>query len=98
MPYAPLPSQAKFHNSEAQFIAYIGGFGSGKSLCGAVQTFLTAMRHPGSYGIVTRWSYKELKSTSFKTLTDIIPTPFIHSFDRSDLILRLKNGSVIQGF
>jgi PBSX family phage terminase large subunit len=56
------------------------------------------MRYPGSYGIVTRWSYRELEATSFKTLLDIIPRSFIESHNKSQMLLRLKNGSAIQGF
>jgi hypothetical protein len=96
--YKPLPSQRKFHLSKSRYRAYIGGFGSGKSLCGAVESFLTALRFPGSYGIVTRWSYRELEATSFKTLLDIIPPKFVERFNRSQLLLTLKNGSQIQGF
>jgi hypothetical protein len=96
--YKPLPSQRKFHRSSLPYKAYIGGFGSGKTLCGAVEAFLTAMRYPGSYGIVTRWSYRELEATSFKTLLDIIPPSFIESHNKSQMLLRLKNGSTIQGF
>lgn len=96
--YHPLPSQAKFHHCQDQYKAYIGGFGSGKTLCGAVEAFLSAMRHPQSYGIVTRWSYRELEATSFKTLLDIIPPDFIERFYKNSLLLILKNGSQIQGF
>lgn len=98
VPYKPLPSQKKFHRCPLPYKAYIGGFGSGKTLCGAVESFLTAMRHPGSYGIITRWSYRELEATSFKTLLDIIPPSFIESHNKSQMLVRLKNGSVIQGF
>ena len=98
MDYRPLPSQKKFHLCKKPYKAYIGGFGSGKTLCGAVEAFLTALRHPGSYGIVTRWSYRELEATSFKTLLDIIPPKFIYRFYKNQLLLVLKNGSQIQGF
>jgi PBSX family phage terminase large subunit len=97
-PYRPLPSQGKFHKCEKSYKAYIGGFGSGKTLCGAVEAFLTALRYPGSYGIVTRWSYRELEATSFKTLIDIIPPSFVEKFYKNSLLLILKNGSQIQGF
>jgi PBSX family phage terminase large subunit len=56
------------------------------------------MRFPGSYGIVTRWSYRELEATSFKDLLSIIPPSFIESHNKSQMLIRLKNGSVIQGF
>lgn len=98
MEYQPLPSQRKFHLCKKPKKAYIGGFGSGKTLCGAVEAFLTALKYPGSYGIVTRWSYRELEATSFKTLLDIIPPKFIERFYKNSLLLILKNGSQIQGF
>lgn len=98
VPYQPLPSQSKFHNCVNPYKAYIGGFGSGKTLCGAVEAFLTALKFPGSYGIVTRWSYRELEATSFKCLLDIIPPSFIERQYKNQLLLVLKNGSQLQGF
>jgi len=96
--YQALPSQAKFHQCNAPYKAYIGGFGSGKTLCGAVEAFLTALKYPGTYGIVTRWSYRELEATSFKTLLDIIPPSFIEKQYKNQCLVVLKNGSQIQGF
>lgn len=96
--YKPLPSQAKFHLSEAKFRAYVGGFGSGKSLCGAVESLLTALRYPGSYGIITRWSYRELEATSLKTFLDIIPPAMVEKHYKNSQLIILKNGSQIQGF
>ncbi len=98
VPYQPLPSQGKFHKCDKPYKAYIGGFGSGKTLCGAVEALLTALRYPGTYGIVTRWSYRELEATSFKTLLELIPPSFIEKFYKNSLLLVLKNGSQIQGF
>lgn len=97
-PYRPLPSQAKFHRSEADFKAYIGGFGSGKTLCGAVEAFLTALKYPGSHGVITRWSYRELEATSFKDFLSIVPPGFVERHYKNTNLVVFKNGSTVRAF
>src|SRR5436190_1472951 len=91
-PYAPLPAQAGFHGDGSKFRSYIGCFGSGKTLCGAVEALWTTLENPGSYGIITRWSYRELEATSLKTFLDILPKQLIESYNKSSQLLILKNG------
>lgn len=98
LPYNPLPAQAAFHSSPATFRAYVGGFGCGKTLAGVMEDLVTALEYPGSFGLVTRFTYSELESTTFKDLLAITPPGIIESFNKSSLLLTLKNGSQIQGF
>ena len=71
--YKPLPAQARFHGSTGKYRAYVGGMGAGKTLAGAVEDVLTALTYPGSTGMVSRYTYWELKTTTWDTLKRIIP-------------------------
>jgi len=74
--YKPLPAQAAFHQSAAQNRAYIGAFGSGKTLCGAIEAFLQSVEladGKGGVGMITRYDWHELEQTTWKTFLGVIP-------------------------
>ena len=96
--YIPLPAQAAFHASPSKFRAYCGGFGSGKSLCGAMETVVTMLEHPGCTGLIARFNYKELLLTSWDTLTKIIPPELIQDINKSTPQITLKNKSSVMGW
>lgn len=81
--YDPLPSQAAFHADDSRFRWYVGGMGAGKTLAGCVEAFLTALEYPGSYGLVARWTHRELMNTTWRTLKQVIPRRLVHSIVES---------------
>lgn len=96
--YKPRPTQVEFHRCPAKGRAYLGGFGSGKSLAGAVEALVTMMEYPGSEGMVARRTYRSLEATSWKVLLQITPPDLIKVVTKSPLYLELKNGSYCHGW
>lgn len=94
-PYVPLQKQREFHASPAKFRAYVGGFGSGKTIAGCAEALIQSLEHPGNRGLIGRKSYKELKATTQSEFLRILPNEMISEFNKSDGILKLKNGSEI---
>lgn len=94
-PYSPLSKQSEFHASPAKYRAYVGGFGSGKTIAGCVEALIQSLEHPGNRGLIGRKSYKELKATTQSEFLRILPREMISDWNKSDGILRLKNGSEI---
>lgn len=91
--YHPLPRQAEFHASPAKFRAYIGGFGSGKTLAGVAEDIMLGMEYPGIRTLICRKSYKELKATTQADFFRVCPEQLIESFNKVDGLCTFKNGS-----
>lgn len=101
--YTPLPKQREFHNSSHQFRAYVGGFGSGKTLCGSVEAILLStadtsldlkQAHRG-VGVIGAQTYPQLRDTTQRTFLEICPTPLIKNFNKAENALTLINGFTI---
>jgi len=105
--YSPLPKQAEAHGLKAKYRGFCGGWGNGKTSWGCVETFARLMEFPGTRAIVARKTRPELKSTSWDMLLNGdpghpnawtgIPTQAIANINKSDLIIELRNGSIIYG-
>lgn len=93
--YTPLPMQKAFHQSKAKYRFYVGGFGSGKTLCLAMEALKVAMTYPGSFGAITRKTYPELRDTTRRTFFEICPQDIIREWRPSENHLKLTNGSEI---
>ena len=98
--YVPMRTQEAFHRSRARFRSYIGFIGSGKSLAGAVEAFLTAVDEPGyrpGKTLVCREVFSDLKDTTWETLSGVIKEtcPDLIRDEKAsnhELRLILKNG------
>ena len=93
--YNPLPQQSKFHRSRAKYRCYLGGLGSGKTHAGSEEAYLTLIEYPGIYGLIARQTYPELRDTTQRTFFDVLPPALIHSWNKSENHLILKNGSEV---
>lgn len=93
--YEPLPKQAAFHLSPARFRFYIGGFGSGKTLCGAMEALKVAMQYPGGFGLIARKTYPELRDTTRRTCLEEWPREVVTQFKESENHLWFANGSEV---
>ncbi len=87
--------QAKFHSDNAKYRAYVGGFGSGKTICGVVEDILTMLEYPGIRGLVSRRHYNELKATTQADFLKICPPGVIESLNKSTGLCRFINGSEV---
>lgn len=93
--YIPLPNQERFHKSDAKFRAYIGGFGSGKTLSGCQEVIQHAIKYPGTRIAVCRKTIPELKTTTMVTFFETCPPQYIRRYWKQDKELEFINGSVI---
>lgn len=97
----PLPMQKAFLESPAKYRCYAGGFGSGKSVIGCMESIILLLSHPGVVGLVTRATMPELKSTTMVSFFELLGTnydnaeqcPLIKKFNRSEGRLVLINNS-----
>lgn len=68
----PLPVQRAFHTSPKKYRAYIGGFGSGKTIAGCWDSLQYAYAYPGNLGITIRKTRGRVVSTTMKTFFEIL--------------------------
>lgn len=108
IPYKALPKQDLFHKSNAKFRCYAGGFGSGKTLCGAAEAIQLSLEYPRNFGLVGRMTYPELRDTTWKEILDFpilvdgkevpfITSALVKNYNKSEHNIELVNGSVIIG-
>ncbi len=95
------PKQEAFVNTDARHAAFIGGIGSGKSWGGCVRALRAAQGWIGNrriaapnLGIVTAPTYPMLRDATLRTFEDIA-REYVVSFNRSDGLMMLRNGSEI---
>lgn len=93
------PKQADFVTSTAKFACYSGGFGSGKTLAGCLKGLILS-KYPGNRGLIGRYTYPELRSTTRKTLFELCPADWYDEkqggqWKPSENLLRFTNGSEI---
>lgn len=104
--YEPLPKQALFHSSPARFRCYAGGFGSGKTKCGAAEVIKLALKYPNNLGLVGRMTYPELRDTTRKELlefpvgvdgveTTLVNSPLVSNWNKSENCLTFSNGTQV---
>lgn len=96
--YKPRPTQTAFHSSPATYRSYLGGYGSGKTLAGAVEAVVTMMEYPGSEGMVARYTFRGLETTSWKVFLGLIPPELIKVSTKNPLYVELMNGSYAHGW
>jgi len=106
IPYTPLPKQQEFHQSLARYRAYFGGFGSGKTKSGSAEAIHQSLWYPKNLGLVGRMTYPELRDTTRKEIlefpiicdgkeVELVSSPLVKKFNRSENVLTFFNGSQI---
>ena len=102
--HSPLPKQAEFlklvlDKGGPQYVAYYGGFGSGKSvvLCTAIIT--QAVLYGGDY-LISRHFMPELRRTTMKTFLEMCPKQLVKEVRVADaeVHLRSQNGTAVVYF
>lgn len=105
--YSPMPKQGEAHKLSAKYRGFCGGWGNGKTSWGCAETFIRLHEFPGTRAIVARKTRPELKSTTWDMLLNGdpghsdawhgIPPETVASYNKSDMVIEFRNGSVIYG-
>ncbi len=93
--YTPLPHQKAFHESNAMFRAYIGGFGAGKTMAGVWEAIDVSMAYPRNVGLIARRTYRELLDSTAKLFLDVCPRELIKNYSKREEKVEFVNGSVV---
>ncbi|HYA18463.1 MAG TPA: terminase family protein [Bryobacteraceae bacterium] len=90
--YVQLPSQQKFHESEARFKGFSGPIGSGKSAALCQEAIRMTYRNAGRTGLIGAPTYPMLRDSTLATLIEMLDAndvPF--ELNKSDYVLYLKD-------
>jgi hypothetical protein len=106
LPYKPNRKQNEFHALTAKYRGFCGGWGNGKTSGGCAEFLIRLLEYPGTNSIVARKTRPELRTTTWEMLVygDTqptgwrgIPKELIEQHTKSDLYIKLFNGSQIHG-
>lgn len=89
--YVPLPSQKRFHASEARFKGFSGPIGSGKSQALCQEALKLTYLNPGRLGLLGAPTYPMLRDATQATLFEILETsgiPYEHNKAENTLIMK----------
>jgi len=94
-PWKLLPKQEEFITSKTGKLAYVGGFGSGKTVSLSIRTFLLCNHIPRNRIIILRRTYRELMDSTYRTFMEWLPPDLFAGEKKSDNIvyIRDKNGT-----
>jgi phage terminase large subunit len=94
--YTPHPKQIEFHRAPQLIRLYGGAMGGGKSYAVCGEAVDLSMKYSGNRGVIIRKTLKRLKQTTLMTFLRVCPPELIRSFNRSDMVITLINGSTIE--
>jgi len=88
--YSPLPSQKRFHSSQARFKGFSGPIGSGKSQALCHEAIKLTYLNRGRVGLLGAPTYPMLRDATLATLFDILNTNLIpYEYTKSDNVLTM---------
>ena len=96
--YHPLPSQQKFHDSEARFKGFSGPIGSGKSQAVCHEAIRLSYLNQGRMGLLGAPTYPMLRDATQAALFEILDgnkIPFDHSKAENTLIMRDTRSKIL---
>lgn len=96
--YAPLPSQRRFHQSEARFKGFSGPVGSGKSQALCHEAIRLSYLNPGRSGVLGAPTYPMLRDATQRTLLDILnrnKIPYEHHKAENILVMQDTGSRII---
>src|SRR5579884_2368566 len=89
--YHPLPSQKKFHESQARFKGFSGPIGSGKSQALCQEAIRLAYVNAGRPGLIGAPTYPMLRDATLSTLFEVLGANQIpYDFNKAENLLTLK--------
>lgn len=98
------PNQKAFFFDRSRVCSFWGGYGNGKTYAGCGKGVTLSLNIPGNVGLVGRKTYPALNSTTRESFLSFIRQlnggglgegPIVASFNKSENILTLKNGSKV---
>jgi len=96
--YTPLPSQERFHRSEARFKGFSGPIGSGKSQALCQEAVKLTYLNPGRTGLLGAPTYPMLRDAVQSTLFEILERnviPYEHNKAENVLVMRDTRSRVL---
>src|SRR5487761_2035263 len=90
--YHPLPSQQRFHESEARFKGFSGPIGSGKSAALCQEAIRLSYVNPGRTGLIGSPTYPMLRDSTLTALLETLNEngiPF--ELSKADYVLTMKD-------
>ena len=96
--YTPLPSQERFHRSEARFKGFSGPIGSGKSQALCQEAVKLSYLNPGRTGLLGAPTYPMLRDAVQSTLFEILERnriPYEHNKAENVLLLKDTRSRVL---
>ena len=90
--YLPLPSQLRFHRSQARFKGFSGPIGSGKSQALCQEAIKLSYLNGGRVGLLGAPTYPMLRDATLATLLEILNVNFIpHEYSKGDNVLTMSD-------
>lgn len=89
--YSPLPSQQRFHQSEARFKGFSGPIGSGKSQALCQEAIKLSYINAGRLGLLGAPTYPMLRDATMSALLEILDRnaiPFEHNKGENTLVMK----------
>jgi len=96
--YCPLPSQVRFHKSEARFKGFSGPVGSGKSQALCHEAIRLSYLNPGRSGLLGAPTYAMLRDATQSALFEILNRngiPFEHNKGENVLVMTDSGSRII---
>lgn len=92
----PLPTAAKFHQSDARVKLLMGGLGCGKTSACIWESCIKAVQHPGNRILHIRKTYASLRNSVIPTFEKCFPRELrVGEINKTEHTQKLINGSVI---
>jgi len=89
--YRPLPSQKRFHESEARFKGFSGPIGSGKSQALCQEAIKLSYLNPGRTGLIGAPTYPMLRDATVAALLEsLVKNGIPHEVNRAENFLVMK--------
>lgn len=67
-----LPHQRELIESPERYVAFVGGYGSGKTLAAAILGVLLSVQIPGNVGVIARRSYSKLHDSTLRMFLEVL--------------------------
>ena len=96
--YDPLPSQKRFHRSDARFKGFSGPIGSGKSLALSHEAIRLSYLNPGRMGLLGAPTYPMLREATQATLLEILAVnqiPYEHNKAENIVLLEDTRSRIV---
>lgn len=92
MCYEPLPHQAAFHADPHKYKMFAGGYGSGKTTTGCMETIDHILETPGGRTLIGAETLPQLEQTAMEEFFKVFPAELIVHYNKQKNYLDTANG------